>query len=281
MMKYFMLPVACGLFAFNSMAQTLVEFANAGDKALSESNYTEAVDNYLKALELDTDKIDYTTAYNLGLAYEGMSDNKSAMDAFKNSILMGNDERAAYNKMKSNSDAMKCNECLETAYLEILEKKPENSLYINERLFYVYTAKKDNDAALEAGKKVLCENPENFAIVKNVGLIYSSTNKSYSAVHYLEKTMTLQDSDPTVNKTLGLIYFKTCEAKVKAETQKYEKGKKDSSAYNSMMYNRQSHEKSYYPKAIKLLSSANATLNDPEITKLISKMNSVMSAYNK
>lgn len=280
-MKYFILPILCGIFALNTMAQSFADLANAGDQALADGNFPEAIDNYLQALELDTAKVDYTTAYNLGLAYEGVTDYKNAAESFKNSILMGNDERAAFTKLKNNTDALNCNECLESAYVEIAEKTPDNALYVNERLFYIYIGKKDNESALNKGMKVLAQTPENFTIVKNIGLIYSSTNKIDSAICYLEKANLIKDTDATVNKTLGLIYFKTCEAKVNAETKKYEKGKKDSSSYNNMMYNRQNHEKNYYPKSIKLLSAANATLNDPELTKLISKMNSVMSAYSK
>ena len=280
-MKLIMLPIFMGTFIITASAQTLGEFAAAGDKALAENNFQEAVDNYIKASELDVDKIDYTTAYNLGLAYEGLNDNAKAYESFKNSIIMGNDERIAFTKLKSNAEALDCKDCLEKSYIEILEKKPEHSLYVNERLFYVYTTQRNNDKALTTAYNVFKENPENFGVVKNVGLIYSSINKVDSAIVYLEKAAGLKDSDATVNKTLGLIYFKTCEAKINAETKKYEKGKKDSSSYNSMMYNRQTLEKTYYPKAIKLLGNANQTLNDPELTKLVSRMNSVMSAYSK
>ena len=83
-MKYFILPILCGIFALNTMAQSFADLANAGDQALADGNFPEAIDNYLQALELDTAKVDYTTAYNLVLAYYGVTDYKSAAESFKN-----------------------------------------------------------------------------------------------------------------------------------------------------------------------------------------------------
>ena len=153
--KYLLLSFFICSFLANSTAQTLVEYASAGDKAFAENDFQGAIDNYLKALELDTDKIDYTTAYNLGMAYENLGDNAKALETFKSSILLGNDERSTFAQLKSNTDAMNCSECLEKCYLEILEAKPENGPYINERLFYIYAGQKNNDKALETAYKVL------------------------------------------------------------------------------------------------------------------------------
>ena len=48
-----------------------------------------------------------------------------------------------------------------------------------------------------------------------------------------------------------------------------------------MLYNRQTLDKTYYPKVIAYLKTANQTLNDPELTKLIARLNQTMSAYSK
>ena len=53
-------------------AQTLADYANAGDAAMNAQKYQEAIDNYVKAQELDKDNTDYMTAFQSirrGLSY--------------------------------------------------------------------------------------------------------------------------------------------------------------------------------------------------------------------
>ena len=95
-------------FYYTGFSQTLSDFANAGDQALGGGDFNAAIENYEKALALDSANIDYITAFNLGLAFEGIQDNKKALEAFKNSVLKGNDERAPLNKLKNNADAANC-----------------------------------------------------------------------------------------------------------------------------------------------------------------------------
>ena len=70
-MKKLFLTAACALFAAGLNAQTTyLEYCNAGDLCFSKEDYKGAIENYIKALELDTEKSDYTTAMQLGSCYE-------------------------------------------------------------------------------------------------------------------------------------------------------------------------------------------------------------------
>ena len=118
-------------------AQTLSELANEGDKAYTAGDFAKAAELYEKAQVLDSDNIDYTTAYNLGMTYDQLQDSEKALNSYKNSFLKGNDDRSIFNKMKVAATAMKCNDCLVTAYREIEEKVPYLKGAINEKLFFV------------------------------------------------------------------------------------------------------------------------------------------------
>ena len=268
-------------FSYTGFAQTLADFANAGDQALGGGDFNAAIENYEKALALDSANIDYITAFNLGLAFEGIQDNKKALEAFKNSVLKGNDERAPLNKLKNNADAANCQECLIQAYIEIADAVPSMNVRMKENLFYIYAGQKENEKAFQCAQEILAEKPNNFNILKNTGIIYNNINQTDSATVYLEKAIAIKGDDADVNKVLGMILYNTCEDKKVAENKKYERGNKSSSSYNTMLYNRQTLDKTYYPKVIAYLKTANQTLNDPELTKLIARLNQTMSAYSK
>ena len=139
-------------FSYTGFAQTLADFANAGDQALGGGDFNAAIENYEKALALDSANIDYITAFNLGLAFEGIQDNKKALEAFKNSVLKGNDERAPLNKLKNNADAANCQECLIQAYIEIADAVPSMNVRMKENLFYIYAGQKENEKAFQIGR---------------------------------------------------------------------------------------------------------------------------------
>lgn len=271
--------IFCGTMGMH--AQSLADFANAGDQFLADGEFAKAVESYQKAIELDKDSTDFTTTYNLGLAYEQMSNMKEAMESYKLSIIKGKDDNEVFNKMKAAADAMKCPDCLEHNYREIMQIRPYLTTFVSEKLFYVYAGQGKMKEAIDAAGIVLAENPINFAVLKNTGFIYNGMNKVDSALVYMDRAYEVRQDDAPLNKSIGLIYYNTCENKLAAENRQYEKGTQNNSTYNTMMYNRQNHVRNYYPRAVKLLKEANLKLNDPEITKLVDRMTQALAAYQK
>ncbi|MEG1616288.1 MAG: hypothetical protein RR202_08930 [Bacteroidales bacterium] len=272
----------CGILGSTTKAQNLADFANEGDKNLAAKNYEGAIKNYLAALELDSTNTDFTTAFNLGLAYEGLNDYQQSITAFKQSILKGNSEGLLFKKIKENAELAKCDDCMEKIFIDIRENREDLSPLMNEKLFYIFASKQENRKAIDCAQAVLENNPNHFPLLKNVGLIYNNANKSDSALIYLERAHELKNEDETVNKVIGLIYFNICESKMAAEVSNYEKlSNKTHSAHNTMMYNRQNYVRQYYDKSVKHLESANNKLNDPELSKLITRMRQSLDAYKK
>lgn len=270
------------LSSLSVQAQSLASFANEGDKELANKNYAAAVKNYQSALDLDSANTDFTTAFNLGLAYEGLNDYTQSMEAFKQSILKGNSEGLIFKKIKENADLAKCEDCMEKIYLEIREKRDDLKPLMNEKLFYIFIKKQDNTQAIQCAEAVLKNTPDHFGLLKNVGLLYNNANNTDSALVYLEKAHALKNEDTAVNKVLGLIYFNICENKMAAEVKHYEGlSNKTRSAHSTMLYNRQSYVRKYYAIAVKHLETANIKLNDPELTKLIGRMKQSLDAYKK
>lgn len=281
-LKTSLLAAALVLSSFPIAAQTLSELANEGDKAYTDGDFAKAAELYEKAQALDTDNIDYTTAYNLGMTYDQLQNSEKALNAYKNSFLKGSDDRSIFNKMRAASQAMKCNECLITAYKEIEAKVPHMKGAVNEKLFFAYSAQKQTKEAIASCYAVLEENPDNYQIVKNLGMTYTGiANKLDSAVFYLDKAYEMRPDDAAVNKALGICYNTMYENKIAYENKAYEKTNKDRSSYNTMMYNRQHAARTLYPKAIKHLDAANQTLNDQEIAKLSARLKEALKAYQK
>ena len=83
-MRKLFLSAVCAILAVGMNAQTTyLEYCNAGDECFSNADYKGAIENYIKALELDTEKSDYTTAMQLGSCYEQIEEWQKAGDAFK------------------------------------------------------------------------------------------------------------------------------------------------------------------------------------------------------
>ena len=112
-------------------------------------------------------------------------------------------------------------------------------------------------------------------------MTYTGINKVDSAVIFLDRAYNIRPEDAQVNRALGICYNNQYENKIAYENKVYERSNKDRSSYNTMMYNRQNAARTFYPKAIKHLDEANATLNDPEVAKLSARLKEALKAYQK
>ena len=109
---------------------------------------------------------------------------------------------------------------------------------VNEKLFFVYAAEKQTKEAIASCYAVLEENPENFQILKNLGMTYTGINKVDSAVIFLDRAYNIRPEDAQVNRALGICYNNQYENKIAHENKVYERSNKDRSSYNTLMFNR-------------------------------------------
>lgn len=263
-------------------AQEMSEYIASGDVAFVDGDFAKAKQFYEKAQSLDTDNVDYLTAKQLGLCCQQLNQPDQALNYFKQSVLKGCDDKSLLTKMKQCAESIKCVDCLEKAYEEINGVMPQWNTLMQEKLFYVYSSQNNSTKALKAASEVLAKKPDSFVMLRNVGLLWNGMNKTDSAIYYLDKAYQVKADDETVNKTLGLLYYRFCESEMKAANQRYERiQNKGRSQYNTLLYNRQNLAKKYYPKSILHLTEANKTLNDPELNKLIVRMKGNLSSYQK
>ena len=159
-MRKLFLSAVCAILAVGMNAQTTyLEYCNAGDECFSNADYKGAIENYIKALELDTEKSDYTTAMQLGSCYEQLEEWQKAGDAFKDSYMRGNYDAGVINNMRRCYETAGCTDCLKTAYNDIATAYPEQQYAMAKRLYNIYNKEQDNANCLKCIETML-EDPE-------------------------------------------------------------------------------------------------------------------------
>lgn len=269
-------------------AQTLADYANKGDAAMAAQKYEEAIENYLTAQELDKDNSDYMTAMQLGVAYQSMGDQEKAGDAFKASMLKGNYDAGVINNMKNAYDAAGKPEKIKEGYIEIKNAIPEQAIAMDKKLYFIYVKEKDNDNALKCALNIL-NDPEideanSLKYYKIVAQLYLNTNQADSAEVYYDKVLAITPNDADVHKVLGMGLYNTIQRTTANAQAVYNAKKNEKNAqhyYAEMQTATKRATLNYGPKAIEHLKIANKTLNDPQITQVITKLQNNIAAYKK
>ena len=266
-------------------AQTLADYANAGDAAYAAGKFQEAIDNYVKAQELDAENTDYLTAMQLGTAYQQVGENRKAGDAFKSSLVKGNPDGAVITNMKNAYEADGCTECVKQAYIDIKTINPHQTLAMDKKLYFIYTKEKDWDNALKCTLTELTDESLDqegkVKLYKRAAQLYMNTNQADSAEVYYDKVLAITPDDADIHKALGYGLYNTIQSISKREKAKYENNpKKDNHAYAMMNTEIKRATLKYGPKALEHLRTANKTLNDAQITQIISSLDQNIKAYN-
>ena len=254
-MKKLFLTAACALFAAGLNAQTTyLEYCNAGDLCFSKEDYKGAIENYIKALELDTEKSDYTTAMQLGSCYETAG----------------------------------CTDCLKTAYNEIATAYPEQEFAMAKRLYNIYNKEQDNFNCLKSLETML-RDPElteenRLKYLKNAASFALKMDSTDIAESYYEKVLEIVPNDADIHKALGIGLYnqignidKNAQA---AYSAKQKAGTATRHDYSMMLTATKRATLKYGPKAVEHLKIANQTMKDPEITKIIAKLQNNIAAYS-
>lgn len=287
MKKFFSFAIALACLG-TLQAQTLADFANKGDAAMAAQKYEEAIENYLKAQELDTDNTDYMTAMQLGIAYQSIGDQEKAGDAFKASMLKGNYDAGVINNMKNAYEAAGKTEKIKEGYIEIKNAMPEMTVAMDKKLYFIYVKEKDNDNALKCALSIL-NDPEideanSLKYYKIVAQLYLNTNQADSAEVYYDKVLAITPNDADVHKVLGMGLYNTIQ-RITANAQAVYNTKKNEKNAQHFYAEMQTATKratlNYGPKAIEHLKIANKTLNDPQITQIVTKLQNNIAAYKK
>lgn len=288
MKKIFAIASAVAMMC-NLQAQTLADWANKGDAAMEKGNYQEAVENYLKAQELDTDNTDFMTALQLANAYLQLGDNENAGNAFKSSLIKGNYDQGCITSMKKAYEAAGKAEMLKQGYIDIKTALPEQTINMDKRLYVIYAKEKNYEEALKCALSVLSD-PEideatSIKYDKYAAQLYLNINEPDSAEAYYNKVLAITPNDPDVHKAMGYDFYNTIQnitAKAQANYNAKKNDTKNAQHYYAEMQTATKRATlNYGPKAIEHLKIANETLKDPKITELINKMQNNVAAYKK
>jgi len=279
----------CLAAAMTLQAQTTaVDFANAGDAAISAQDYPKAIECYVKSLELDTERIDFTTALQLGFCYEQTQEWQKAGDAYKESYFRGNDDPAVLNSMKRCYESAQCTDCLKQGYMEVAEKYPEQLIPMTKRLYNIYNKENDYNNLLKCCETIL-DDPDisddnRLKYLKNAASFALKMDSTDIAESYYEKVLAIVPNDADIHKALGFGLYNQInriDANAKAAyTAKQKQGKVTQHDYSMMLTATKRATLKYGPKAIEHLQIANQTLHDADVTKVIAQLQNNIKAYN-
>ncbi len=289
MKKILILAAVAAVFSGAIQAQTLADYANAGDAAMSSGKYQEAIDNYVKALALDTDNTDYMTAFQLGTAYLQVGDQEKAGDAFKSSIIKGNYDQGVVTNMKNAYEAAGKTELLKQAYIDIKTANPAQTLSMDSKLYFIYSKEKDWDNALACCKTILNDpditQDKQVKYYKYAAQLFLNTNQADSAEVYYDKVLAIDPNNADVHKAMGYGFYNSImntSARAQAAYNAKKNDAKNAAHYYAEMQTATKRATlNYGPKAIHHLKIANETLKDPKITETINKLNNNIAAYKK
>jgi tetratricopeptide (TPR) repeat protein len=269
-----------------AQAQTLADYANKGDAALANQKYQEAVDNYVKAQELDTDNSDYLTAFQLATAYDQLGESQKAGEAYKASIIKGNTDPGVITNMKKAFEAAECTECVKNAYIEIKQANPEQTTAMDRKLYFIYVKEKDYPNAVSCCKTIIAdpatEQDEQISFMKRTAQCYLNMKQMDSTEVYYEKILAITPNDADVHKALGYACYNNIKNTTEAAQKRYNAlANKTQHDHSVMQTATKRVTLSEGPKAIEHLTIANKTLNDPQISSVISSLRQNIAAYQK
>lgn len=289
MKKFFAIVAVALSFVAGVNAQTLADYANAGDAAMAKEDYNGAIENYLKAQELDTENSDYMTAMQLATAYVAIGENEKAGDAYKASLIKGNYDTGVITNMKNAYEAADKADLLKAAYLEIKEKCPEQALNMDTKLYFIYSKEKDWEKALPCCLTMLSDpnldQDKQLKYYKYAAQLYLNLEQADSAEVYYDKVLAIDPTNADVHKALGMGLYNQIQKTTARAQATYNAKKSDTKNAQHYYAEMQTATKratlNYGPKAIEHLRIANQTLNDPQITQVIGKLSNNIAAYKK
>lgn len=282
-----LITMMAGLAMTVNAQTTYLEYANAGDACMAKEDYKGAAENYVKALELDTDHSDYTTAMQLGNCYEQMGEMQKAGDAYKDSYMRGNYDNGIINNMRNCYEKAECTDCLKNSYKEIAKAFPEQEIPMAKRLYNIYIKEGDNAGMIECCETMLNDpditDANRLKYLKNAAGSALKLDSTDLAETYYERVLEIAPNDADIHKALGYGLYNQINKIDRSAKATYEAKQKQGKAtqhdYSTMLTATKRATLKYGPKALEHLRIANETLKDPEITKVISQLANNVKVY--
>ena len=288
MKKIFALAAGVAMAA-SMQAQTLADYANAGDAAFNDQKFELAIENYLKAQELDNDNSDFMTAFQLANAYQEIGEFEKAGDSFKQSLLKGNFDQGVITNMKNAYEQAGMPEKVKQGYIDIKTANPAQLIAMDTKLYFIYSKEKDWENALACCKTILSDptndEEKNIKYFKNAAQLFLNVNQPDSAEVYYDKVLAITPNDADVHKALGFGLYNQIQKIRKNAEATYNAKKSDTKNAQHYYAEMQTATKratlNYGPKAIEHLKIANQTMNDKQISDVISQLSNNIAAYKK
>ena len=282
---------ACLLLAMTGMTKAqdaYLDCCNAGDQCMSNMDFKGAIVQYVKALELDTEHSDYTTAQSLGFCYEQTEEWQKAGDAYKDSFMRGNYDAGVINNMRRCYESAQCTDCLKQAYTEIGEAFPDQEQAMAKRLFNIYNKENDYANCFKC-TEIMLQNPDltdenKLKYLKNAASFALKMDSTDIAESYYDKVLELVPNDADIHKALGYGLYNQIQKIDRNAKSTYEAKQKQGKAtqhdYSTMLTATKRATLKYGPKAVEHLKIANQTLKDADITKVIAQLQNNITAYS-
>ena len=218
-----------------------------------------------------------------------MGEQEKAGDAFKASLLKGNYDQAVINNMKNAYEAAGKPELVKQSYIEIKTANPEQTLAMDNKLYFIYSKEKDWEKALPCCLSVLQDpaitEDKQKKFLMNAAQLYLNLDQADSAEVYYDKVLAIDPQNANVHKALGFGFYNTIQKIRKTAEANYNAKKNDTKKaahyYAEMQTTTKCATLNYGPKAIEHLKIANQSLNDPDIAKRISELQNNIAAYKK
>ena len=290
-MKKLILLAASAIITLSANAQNAyLDYCNAGDACVNNQDYKGAIENYVKALELDADHQDYTTAMQLGTCYEQTEEWQKAGDAYKESYLRGNYDAGVINNMRRCYETAQCTDCIKSGYLEIAAAYPDQAPAMAKRLYNIYVKEGDNAKCLECTETMLTDpeltDENRLKYLKNAASFALKMDSIDIAQSYYDKVLEIVPDDPDIHKAIGTSLYNQIKKNKKHYADIYEAKKKAGSKhplqdYADMNKGIKPVTMKYAPIAIEHLKIVTAQQPDAELTKMINDLYSDMAVFTK
>jgi len=181
-----------------------------GEIKYYNKKYQESVENFLKAVEIDSTKPEIH--FRLALSYFRLKNYNQAL-VYINKGLAINPEEIRFLNLKADIvyNLGDFDEAV-MIYDKIFKIDPEYALALNNYSYILAERGEKLDKALEMSKRALKKNPRNSSYLDTLGWIYYKLNRYEEALKYIKEAVDVIDKDsephPVILEHLGDIYLK-------------------------------------------------------------------------
>ena len=181
-----------------------------GEIKYNESKHKEAVDNFLKVIEIDSTISE--PYFRVSLSYFKLKNYPQALVYIDKSIKINPKELRFFNLKADIVYNMGDFHGAEKIYYEIFKIDPEYDLALNNYSYILAERGEKLNEALEMSNKAVKKRPRNGSYLDTLGWIYYKLNRFEESLKYLKEAVDINEEEegphPVVLEHLGDIYLK-------------------------------------------------------------------------